>query len=590
MMRTSFSRSMFRTVLFPVALVFLTGASSFLHAERPLPVPPIRIVYFVPSDMEPIPDRQERLGRVMRHVQDFFREEMKRNGYGPMTFSLEWEIPGKLKLYPVRGRRKQAEYGRHDTGAIREEVREALRSQYLIDLHEEVVVIFQLLLRWEGDQAVELGPYVGGGSHRSGIAWVYDDKRLDPDLLANKEPGGYYGRPCSLGRFNTHYIGGLAHEMGHAFGLPHACESKRERKERNGRALMGSGNHTFGQDLRGEGEGTFLTASSALRLSRTAAFAGNLPWGRERPYLILDALRAEPVPGTDKEGGDRRFVLFGRVTGSPKPVGMIVYNDNLDVPADYDAVTWTVPPDADGGFRFEIGELEPASYQLRLVGVHASGATSRFVYNYKVAPDTIDWASINDAVPLERMKRLFHVGNVDALKRMAEQYRDRKELYRRAAHLVRVFEIMRPIDVSTLPARVENASLFTADYVEATTGWGAARRGHVPDDVFIEVGGEFFGPGFFAHAPSSYRFDLGGKWQTLNVGYGLQDGHDGPVRFFVLGDGRELFRSDVVRDHQARYEAVDVAGVAILELRVDSAANDGNSGAWAVWLNPIVKR
>lgn len=576
-----------RILSISAVLFILTTIVSSLHAEPPKSVPPIRIVYFVPSDREPIPDRQERLGRVMRHVREFYRTEMNRNGYGPMTFSLEWEEPGKLKLHTVHGKKKQAEYGRGDSAIIREEVREALRSQY-IDLHEEVVVIFQLLLRWDGDKAVELGPFVGGGSHLSGIAWVYDDPLLDADLLTSKEPGGYYQRPCSLGQFNTHYIGGLAHEMGHAFSLPHACESKRERKERNARALMGSGNHTFGRDLRGEGEGTFLSPSSALRLSRVRAFAGNLPGIRERHYLILDELHAEPV--SDATNGDPRFVLTGRVTGFPRPIGMIAYNDNRNIPADYDAVTWTVPLDAEGRFRFEISELIPVPYQLRLVGVHSNGATSRFLYNYEVTPDGIDLAAFNDAVPLERMKKLFNVGNAEELQRLAERFRDRENIRNRVDHLRGILRIRSTNDLATLSDSIAESPLHLADYSEANIGWGAPCRGHVPEEIFIEVGGEFFASGLFAHAPSSYKFDLGRRWKTLHVGYGLQDGHDGPVRFVVLGDGNELFRSDVIRDHQAREETISIDGIGILQLRVDSAASRGNSGAWAVWLNPIVKR
>ena len=93
-----------------------------------------------------------------------------------------------------------------------------------LDIDHETIVIFQLLLEWRGNKAVEIGPYVGGGGPRSGTAWVYDDAKLDARLLSSRKPGGYYAGPCSLGQFNTHYIGGVAHEFGHALGLPHDCE------------------------------------------------------------------------------------------------------------------------------------------------------------------------------------------------------------------------------------------------------------------------------------------------------------------------------------------------------------------------------
>ena len=114
------------------------------------------------------------------------------------------------------------DYGRDEAGKVRDEVKAALRGK--LDLDRETIIIFQLLLDWQGRKAIEIGPYVGGGDAHSGTAWVYDDAKLDPKLLASKEPGGWYNGKCSIGQFNTHYIGGIAHELGHALGLPHERE------------------------------------------------------------------------------------------------------------------------------------------------------------------------------------------------------------------------------------------------------------------------------------------------------------------------------------------------------------------------------
>ncbi len=132
------------------------------------------------------------------------------------------------------------------SGKVRKEVKDALARQD-IDVDCQTSLIFQVLLAWEGNKATEIGPYVGGGNHLAGTAWVYDDSHLDPRLLGSKAPGGYYGGPCSLGAFNSHYIGGVAHELGHAFGLPHDCQRKAETATR-GSSLMGGGNHTYGQE------------------------------------------------------------------------------------------------------------------------------------------------------------------------------------------------------------------------------------------------------------------------------------------------------------------------------------------------------
>ena len=84
---------------------------------------------------------------------------------------------------------------------------------------------------------------------------------------------GEYGR-ISLGKHNSIFIGGMAHELGHALGLPHCRGSADEAQL--GTALMGSGNRTFGDEIRGEGRGTFLSRAHALRLASHPQFSNSL--------------------------------------------------------------------------------------------------------------------------------------------------------------------------------------------------------------------------------------------------------------------------------------------------------------------------
>jgi hypothetical protein len=224
-------------VLLLVALPHAARGQAAAGNARPV----LRVVYFTPTDRRPEVDRVERLDRTLSEVQRFYREGMQANGHGPLTFELDRDANGKLRIFDVRAKGPMREYGRDASGKVRAEVQAALKGQ--LDLDRETVVIFQQLLDWRGDQAIEIGPYVGGGDAHSGTAWVYDDAKLDARLLASKESGGYYTAPCSLGQFNTHYIGGIAHELGHALGLPHERERPLE-LPRRGNSLMGAGNHT----------------------------------------------------------------------------------------------------------------------------------------------------------------------------------------------------------------------------------------------------------------------------------------------------------------------------------------------------------
>jgi hypothetical protein len=556
-------------------------------SDEPVGVPPVKIIYFIPSDMEPIPDREERLGRVMRCVQDFFRKGMEQNGYGSKTFALEWNTPVKLKLYEVRGKKKQDEYGRNDAFIVRNEVRDVLWSKYGIDADREVLVIFQLLLKKDGDKSIELGPYVGSGSSLSGTAWVYDDDRLDSDLLPSKEPGGYYNGYCSLGQFNTHYIGGVAHEMGHAFSLPHVCEWNSQRSEM-GRALMGSGNHTFGKELRNEGPGAFLSESSALRLSVIRAFAGSLPGAGEKVDWIIEELSAvEEHSQTEK----RTINLSGLIKASPKLLGVIAYNDNLNIPADYDAKVWMSRDIEDGRFRIVIDELQTAPYQLRLVGVHENGATSQFSVDYNVFADRIELEPINAIVPVERLRRLFRNKDVEEIKATTERSDEDETIRRMANHLLKLSTEKNFVTVADLPANVHTADLTHAAFTVEKTGWMGVHRGMVPgEELFIQIGGQFFESGLYAHAPSIYTVNLGGVWKTLSGGFGIQDGHYGAIRFIVRGDGKELFRSPEIKKPGKQDQlSVSVVNVRELELIVESTVQ-GNSGAWGIWINPQIQR
>ena len=114
---------------------------------------------------------------------------------------------------------------------------------------------------------------------------------MDPRLLSFKESRGYYHRPCSLGEFNSHYIGGVTHELGHAFGLPHACQ--RHDDLQRGIALMGAGNHPYGNEHRGEGRGTCLTEASAMLLAYSRPFAGNVKGARQRSRWCNPVRRAK---------------------------------------------------------------------------------------------------------------------------------------------------------------------------------------------------------------------------------------------------------------------------------------------------------
>jgi hypothetical protein len=574
------------------ALVFLApcttcgSAVEASQAQAPAKPPVIRVAYFAPADREPIPGYVERIDRVMVEVQRFYREEMKAAGYGPMTFALECDAQGRLVVHVARGPGKLREYGRNASGAVAAVVREALSAKGL-DPKEELVVIFENLLEWQGKKAVEIGPYCGGGGHLAGTAWVYDDKLLDPRKLGSKDPGGYYHRPCSVGEFNSHYIGGVAHEMGHAFGLPHVCQTKAERKTR-GNALMGGGNHSYGNQLRGKGNGTFLSPISALFLSRNRYFAGDLPGARDKATCELKELAAA------FEGG--RLRISGRLAAVPPARGIAAYDDWVSRPADYDAVGWVGTMEADGRFRLEIDELRRGASQMRFRVAHANGRVSTIRIDYRVDDKGIpDVGAFNGWLVLKEAVAAFVAKDPQKLKAIAARAEKSvpasSESGRKIAHLVALLAPAPLRALADVSEAEKSVLLSSVKCVQEKVGWGRPLRDRVGDRnrPWLQVGGRFHASGLYAHAPARHVWEPGRGWKRLQGECGLQDGSTGSVVFVVRGDGRELFRSKVVKDHQARPLNLDVSSVSRLELVVEDAG-DGTRSDWGVWLAPRLER
>jgi len=552
------------------------------------PAPPLRGVYFVTRDRQPCSNYEQRLDRVMREVQRFYAQGMKQAGFGDKTFGLETNAQGFLRLHRVRAREESAFYGREASDKVRREVGESLKREG-IDIDRETIVIFQTLLQWTGDRAVEVGPYVGGGSHLSGTAWVYDDDRLDSELLSSKAPGGYYGQPCSLGEFNSHYIGGVAHELGHALGLPHVCETQAQRASR-GTALMGGGNHTYGSNLRGEGAGTFLHPVSAMRLAHIRVFTGDLPQAADRPSCRLREMNARFEDG--------KLFLEGRLESDIAMSGVGAYDDWTRIPDDYDAIGWLGELRSDGHFRIVVETLRRGQSQMRLTVAHVNGATTTFPVDYVVdAAGQPELGVFRTCMLAAELNDLFRRQDLEQL---AARIRELEkidppipDLVLRSRHLMELLKPQAPQSLADIPSTQNKASLSLLRLDVEEVGWGRPFRDRVLDEgdrpIWLQVGNQFYARGFYAHAPARHVAQLTPGWKTFHAGYGLQDGADGSVLFVVRGDGRELFRSSEIRDHQPRQVEVKLDGVSTLELVVENAG-DGNAQDWGVWLEPELRR
>jgi hypothetical protein len=552
----------------------------------------LHIVYWTPSDREPAPRYRERLGAILEDIRDFYAKEMKRLGFGPRTIRLDYAEDGKMKVHVVKGRQPYAKYDVQSGGLIRNECLATLRAAG-IDPEKETIVIFCNMSNWDADKRTitQNSPYYAGGTNRGGTAWQVDSPILELDSLAKKEPrvkDGQYG-DISIGRYNSIFIGGVCHELGHALGLPHN-KQRPDEQAAFGTALMGSGNRTYGENLRGEGMGSFLTLAHGLKLASHPIFSGSVK-GMDLPS------NAE-VGGVKIENRGKSFTLSGTVKADPPAYAVLGYMDP-DGGGDYDATTCTAIPDAAGNFTLEASALAAGkSSVFRVVVVQANGAAnsfagagSRITFPYIVARDgSVDLSASQARLQLAPLLRSMDgpaEATTAALREIESSAADPQ-----VKEAARVLAATRGFEPGPTPAAAEGevCHLPDAAMTSARVGYGRALPNRLPEGLLFSCGSRLFPRGLYAHARSSHVWDLGGKWKTLEGHAGFPDGRDGGSCVFVVkADGKELWRSPKTGPGTPREFKVSVEGVSNLELLVEDAG-DGIGSDWGCWFAPRVTR
>ncbi len=327
-----------------------------------------------------------------------------------------------------------------------------------------------------------------------------------------------------------------------------------------------------------------------MLLAYSRPFAGEQSSARGQPNCHLADL--------DAQFQDGKLVLTGTVVAQPPAFGIAAFDDWAKIPGDYDAVSWICKVDDKGRFRLEVGEMRPGLSQLRLKVCHISGAVSGFAFDYEVdSHGKPDIDVFRYRLPLEEAVAAYVAGDRVKAQALANELRRRfhtvPEVHRKAEHLLALIAAKPPKSLAALPATNGWVSISRASFRSASTGWGPPLRDQVPVEspgqCFLQVGGQFFDRGLFAHAPAKHELEIGGWWTRFRSGYGLQDGHPGSVVFVVRGDGRELFRSALVKDRTLRRLDVDVRDVRLLEMVVEDGG-DGNKSDWGVWISPELQQ
>jgi len=584
------------------------------HDPRPAAPPKVlQVVYYTPADREPAEKYEQRLAPILEDIRTFYRDGMSQLGFGPMTFSLPRDADGRLIIRFVKGKTPEAAFpgwqGRNggNTGApeggdiVKRECEPALQAAGMA-FDRATVLIFCHLATYDekGRTFRHHSPYFGSWDQQSGLCFVADWSNQNLDNLARKAPllqDAEYGR-MSLGKHTTIFLGGIAHELGHAFALPHCGERWDEKAL--GTSLLGAGNRTYREERRGEGKGSFLTMASAMRLAARPLFNGSDKNMAQPPLLEHCQLTLSTnVTLADLVGRRGGLRLEGTVLGSPPIYGVIAYFDSVH-DGGYQAPTATTVPDAEGRFAMEVSDLARcANGTLRVEFCHVNGAISEKQLAFCVTPegrvDLTEW-ELREA--LEPLAAAVGRNDQDAARIAWQKLEGSTTPDLTKAIAVKLVATLsddpRP-SPAEIPDAIKEFALGDARALSANVGWLKPSANRIPSNDQIASplldSGRLYATGLYAHAPSGYVFALDGKWRELTGEAGLHTLQQpyGSVVFIIKTDGREVFRSDVIRGAKTASYRINLAGVMRLELITDPAGN-GNGNDWGLWLDPILHR
>ncbi len=293
----------------------------------------VRVTYFVPTDREPTADWRAKITVVTTFIADLYRRDLARHGWKGRRLDFEFDSGGLL-VRLLRGKHKAAHYnGDPDFKPLRQwrtilpEV-EAAIGKAAKNLHVVFAETYDdgpTRFEWRG--GVALGArYTADGGAGLFSAWILRDEfcatTVDGQLkfLADETPiPGRVALGC--GRMNSprfEFIedgfGAVAHEMGHAFGLPHD-----HRKDRQ--YVMGNGFRSLRRNYPGQGpeqEQVGFSPEHARILARSRFFAP------DADLADAKAPRVELEPPAKLKAGAREVPVRGRATDD-KALAAVIY-------------------------------------------------------------------------------------------------------------------------------------------------------------------------------------------------------------------------------------------------------------------------
>ncbi|MFD2145761.1 NPCBM/NEW2 domain-containing protein [Mucilaginibacter antarcticus] len=423
-------------------------------------------------------------------------------------------------------------------------------------------------------------PYNGTGSSERGACYASDNEMLDPRFLTDRttrmkfsERAGML-KDCLVAEFNSWYIGGIAHEMGHMFGLYHDFGNPAELRP-NTIALMGEFGSRHFDDYRWGGPQTsHLSAAGILQLLSHPVFTQSRKEINTHKWLSVSDLQFEKQ--------DSSILLKANVEADDMPYGLtvLIHPWNMD---EYRNESSIYTLSSAGQIEIPLRNRINGLYRMTMLFIFPGGAVQPVFKFFSVGDDGIKVLSV-PGQGLVDVKELYN-----RLSKSVQTNQTKQKL----RILEGVIKHNPPVDAATHIG--DSLYLSDAKWHLGTVGWERPVRNYYSTETeatfFLENKNELFEKGIFAHSPSVYQFRLNKKWKRFSAIVGLRDrAHaQGSAKFTLLGDGKVLYQSPALRAGHRDEFKVNIKNIDVLELKADGTEGH-NYNSWAIWLNPLLER